>query len=181
MRCVSYGSKCSYPYTFNAAAETSVRRHLEEAPLIHLATHGYAYQAEGRSRDSWVALASDAHNNGLFTVGEILDGPPLSADLVVLAACVTGLGESKEAEGTVGFQRAFLAKGAKSVLVSLWTVDEAATVRLLQVFYREWLAPDPPSKAEALRRAQDAVRTDPSHPRWRHPAFWAGFQLVGAP
>jgi CHAT domain-containing protein len=166
-----------------AATEAAVQAALPAAPLVHMATHGYAYQTDARARQSWIALAPGGKDDGFLTVGEILDRSVLQAELVVLAACATGLGDSKEAEGTVGLQRALLAKGARSVLVSLWTVDESATVRLLDVFYREWLARgrSSPSKAEALRLAQEAVRTDPAHPEWRHPAYWAGFQLVGAP
>jgi CHAT domain-containing protein len=167
--------------TDTAATEAAVRAALPTAPLVHLATHGYAYQTEARARESWIALAPGSKDDGLLTVREVLDGGALRAELVVLAACATGLGESREAEGTVGLQRALLAKGARSALVSLWTVDQEATMHLLDVFYREWLdRPDHPSKAEALRRAQEAVRADLAHAEWRHPAYWAAFQLVGA-
>ena len=84
----------------------------------------------------------------------------------------------KEAEGTVGFQRAFLAKGVRSVLVSLWSVSDEATRELMGAFYRHWMEDDDsPSKAEALRRAQRHVR---SIDRFQHPRYWAAFQLVGA-
>jgi CHAT domain-containing protein len=113
-------------------------------------------------------------------VGEVLDAAPiLTADLVVLSACQTGLGNLKQAEGTVGLQRAFLAKGARSVLVSLWSVSDEATELLMRRFYTHWLRdPDVPNKAEALRRAQRDVR---AVPRFREPRYWAAFQLVGAP
>lgn len=167
--------------TDSTATIAAVRQQLRAAPLVHLATHGYAYSHEERARDSWLALASAPGSNGLLTVGEIIDHDSLTAELVVLAACETGFGDARHAEGVIGLQRAFLAKGARSVLVSLWTVNEAATVRLIEVFYREWFdAPDRPSKAEALRRAQGAVRDDTSHPEWKSPKYWAGFVLVGA-
>jgi CHAT domain-containing protein len=128
-----------------------------------------------------VALAPDAVHDGLLTVGEILDDPRVrltAAELVVLSACQTGLGDLKQAEGTIGLQRAFLAKGARSVLVSLWNVSDEATRRLMTGFYRHWLGDaDRPSKGEALRRAQAAVRKTPG---MADPQFWAGFQLVGA-
>ena len=95
-----------------------------------------------------------------------------------MSACQTGLGDLKEAEGTIGLQRAFLAKGARSVLVSLWSVSDVATAELMQRFYLHWFEDvDRPSKAEALRRAQDDIRNTPG---WEHPRFWAAFQLVGA-
>jgi CHAT domain-containing protein len=147
--------------------------------LIHLATHGFAYSSESRARDSFIALAPGGDEDGLLTVGEVLDDlPTLEADLVVLSACQTGLGNLSEAEGTVGLQRAFLAKGARSVLVSLWNVSDEATGLLMRQFYTHWLNDsDVPSKAEALRRAQEDVRRTAG---FEHPRFWAAFQLVGA-
>lgn len=167
--------------TNQAATETAVRAALPAAPLVHLATHGLAYGTEVRVRDSYVALAPDETNDGLLTIGELLDDvPALAADLVVLSACQTGLGDLKQAEGTVGFQRALLAKGARSVLVSLWSVDDRATALLMQRFYAHWLGPDARpmrSKGEALRRAQADVRLTPG---LESPRYWAAFQLVGA-
>ncbi len=163
-----------------AASEGRVRRGLNDARVVHLATHGFAYQGEAGARRSFVALAPDAGQDGLFTVGELLDDPAinLNADLVVLSACQTGLGDLKLAEGTLGLQRAFLAKGARSVLVSLWNVSDEATRALMEAFYRHWLDdPDHPGKGEALRRAQADVRGKAG---WEHPRYWAGFQLVGA-
>ena len=113
-------------------------------------------------------------------MGELLDDPALqlTAELVVLSACESGLGDVKRAEGTVGLQRALLAKGARSVLVSLWSVSDAATALLMQQFYSHWLDdPDRPSKAEALRRAQADVR---ARAEFKEPQYWAAFQLVGA-
>jgi len=168
------------PLSGAEATESVVRKRLAESRLVHLATHGYAYSTEAWARQSFVALAPDDENDGLLTVGEILDDPALEleAELVVLSACQTGLGDLKEAEGTVGLQRAFLAKGARSVLVSLWSVSDVVTEELMRRFYTHWLEDeDTPSKAEALRRAQEEIRRTPG---WEHPRFWAGFQLVGA-
>jgi CHAT domain-containing protein/tetratricopeptide (TPR) repeat protein len=166
--------------TGTQATETEVVRRLANAPVVHLATHGFAYSTEAKARSSFVALAPDSLNDGLLTVGNILDNSRLKiiADLVVLSACQTALGDLKQAEGTVGLQRAFLAKGARSVLVSLWNVSDAATRILMMGFYRHWLRdPDHPTKAEALRRSQEEVRNTPG---FEHPRFWAAFQLVGA-
>lgn len=175
------------PLLGQAATETIVRSRLSQAPLIHLATHGLAYGGEVRVRDSYVALAPDSSaprggNDGLLTVGEILEDASISlrAELIVLSACQTGLGRLTEAEGTLGFQRALLGKGARSVLVSLWNVDETATRILIDRFYLHWLEGDrgaPMSKAEALRRAQTDLRAQPG---FDSPFYWAGFQVVGA-
>lgn len=167
------------PLSGEEATETAVRARMADAPLIHLATHGFAYSSPDRSRESFIALASDRAADGRLTVAEVLEEvPPLTADLVVLSACQTGLGEVKQAEGTVGLQRAFLARGARSVLVSLWSVSDTATEMLMQSFYRHWTTANvSTSKAEALRRAQQDVRRTAG---FEHPKFWAAFQLVGA-
>jgi CHAT domain-containing protein len=169
------------PLTGGGATETEVKRRMPGAGIVHLATHGLAFSSEHRARDSYVALAPDGTNDGFLTVGEILDDTTLrlGADLVVLSACQTGLGNLKQAEGTLGLQRAFLAKGAKTVLVSLWSVSDESTRLLMSAFYRHWLRdPDGPTKATALRRAQGDVRREP---RFVHPRYWGAFQLVGAP
>jgi len=161
-----------------AATETAVRRRIGSASVVHLATHGFAYS--GQPLQSFVALATDTTNDGKFTVGEIVEDESIRfvADLVVLSACQTGLGSLKLAEGTIGLQRAILARGARTVLVSLWSVSDRATLALMDDFYRHWRGGTGRStKAEALRRAQATVRAMPG---FSHPRYWAGFQLVGA-
>jgi CHAT domain-containing protein len=168
------------PLAASAATESAVRARFKDAGLIHLATHGFAYSSDARSRESFVALTPDARNDGLLTVGEILDDPSLkmNADLVVLSACQTGLGDLKRSEGTIGLQRAFLAKGARTLMVSLWSVSDAATSLLMKRFYTHWLDDaDKPGKAESLRRAQVDVRRTKG---FEHPKYWAAFQLAGA-
>jgi hypothetical protein len=168
------------PLTGAAATEAAIRARLPRAQIIHLATHGFAFASDARARDSWIALAADSTNDGLLTVGEIMDDPALrlTSDLVVLSACQSGLGELKDAEGTIGLPRAFLARGARSVLVSLWSVSDDATRLLMERFYSHWLEdPDRPSKAIALQRAATDMRATAG---FEHPRFWAGFQVVGA-
>ena len=163
------------------ATEDSIRKLLPKASVVHLATHGYAYGDDARAGDSFVALAPGRGEDGLLTVREVASLRPLRAELVVLSACETALGALKQAEGTVGLQRAFLGRGAQTVLVSLWSVSDAATAKLMMRFYEHWRTDgDRPSKAQALARAQADVRTDPQHPLWKHPRYWAAFQLVGA-
>jgi CHAT domain-containing protein/tetratricopeptide (TPR) repeat protein len=162
------------------ATERTVRARLASAELVHLATHGFAFASDARARDSFVALAADSVHDGLLTVGEIMDDPALrlTSDLVVLSACQSGLGDLKDAEGTIGLPRAFLARGARSVLVSLWSVSDEATRLLMERFYAHWLDDtDRPSKAAALKRASDDVRRTSG---FEHPRFWAGFQVIGA-
>jgi CHAT domain-containing protein len=162
-----------------AAGEQAVLALLPRAPLVHLATHGFAYAAEDRAHGSFVALAPGGGDDGLLTAAEVLSRPGgLHAELVVLSACQSGLGNLQESEGTVGLQRAFLARGARTVMVSLWSVPDRATEALMRGFYTHWLRDaDRPHKAEALRRAQDDLRRTPG---MESPFFWAAFQLAGA-
>ena len=162
------------------ATEARVLSEMREAEIVHFATHAVAYAFYTKARDSFLALAPDSTHDGLLTVGKLMDDTSLAmpARLVVLSACQSALGSVMQAEGTVGLQRAFFAKGARAVLVSLWSVDDEATELLMQRFYDHWLADsDSPTKAEALRRAQADVRKTA---RFSHPLFWAAFELVGA-
>ena len=125
-----------------------------------------------------MALAPDEVNDGLLSVGEIEALPHrIAADLVVLSACQTGLGSTRLSEGTIGLPRALLGAGARTVLVSLWSVSDEATEFLMQRFYHHWLeGGGQRTKAQALWRAQNDVRADA---RFALPRYWAAFQLVG--
>ncbi len=103
------------------------------------------------------------------------------ADLVVLSACETSRGKVVRGEGILGLTRAFMYAGSPRVICSLWKVDDAATAALMTAFYdlvRGAEGRPPLPTAEALRRAQAAVRAEP---RWRHPYYWAAWVLWGLP
>jgi CHAT domain-containing protein len=99
----------------------------------------------------------------------------IPADLVVLSACETGKGKIYRTEGVVGFTRAFMMAGAPRVIVSLWKVDDEATRALMVKFYELW-KPGKMVTATALKKAQEYVA---SQPQWRHPYYWAAWQLWG--
>ncbi len=87
------------------------------------------------------------------------------------------MGTQTRFEGVVGLTRAWLYAGARSVGVSLWSVDVASTTALMTHFY-ERLKADL-HKDEALQQAQIAVLRDRSHSDWSDPLYWAAFQIVG--
>ena len=99
----------------------------------------------------------------------------LGADLVVLSACETAVGQPAGGEGLLSMARGFFASGARGVVASLWRVDDEATAGLMQHFYGALFAGTPP--AAALRAAQQATR---ARARWAHPFYWSGFVLQGA-
>jgi CHAT domain-containing protein len=100
-------------------------------------------------------------------------------DLVVLSACETGLGVVQAGEGVFGLQRSFILAGARTLVASLWKVDDKATSLFMSEFYKAWAGGA--SKVEALANARRAVRNHPDHPEWRAPFYWAAFILSGAP
>jgi CHAT domain-containing protein/tetratricopeptide (TPR) repeat protein len=109
---------------------------------------------------------------GLLSARTIMTVFKLDADLVTLSACQTGLGKLI-GEGMIGFTRAFLGAGARSLLASLWSVDDEGTKDLMITFYRQYL--EHGNKALALQSAMKETRK--RHPS---PSSWAAFALYGA-
>jgi CHAT domain-containing protein len=127
---------------------------------------------DDRPWDSALVLAPGDGEDGWLRVSEVFD-LTLAADLVVLSGCSTGAGKLS-GDGILGLGRAFIYAGTPSVLVSQWDVSDVATASLMERFYAELHAGR--TKAQALRAAQLAARK-----RFRHPALWAAFVLIGEP
>lgn len=137
--------------------------------VLHLATHGVLNSAD--VNESYLLVAG---GDGRLTTGEIYGLDLKDVSLVTLSACQTALGEANPGSEIATLAQAFSIAGSQSMLGSLWKVDDAATARLMVEFYTRLLAGD--SKAEALRGAQLAVKSDP---RWSHPFYWSSFALIG--
>ncbi len=102
----------------------------------------------------------------------------LQADLVVLSACQTGLGQFRKGEGVMSLSRAFTYAGAKGLISSLWAINEAATANLLQRLYKQLQQGD--SKASALRQSKLGYLDDPDIPAFqKSPYYWAGLVYFG--
>lgn len=159
------------PLLRDAATKQAVLANLERASLIHLATHAF-FNCEN-PLDSGIVLAGEEK----LTAREILQYH-LQTDLLVLSSCESGQVGFLGGEELAGLSQAFLQAGVRSLLVSLWKVDDEATAAFIQAFYSEWQEKGV-DKAQALRQAMTQIQHDPQHPRWGHPYYWGAFILVG--
>ena len=130
---------------------------------------GLALAGANRGRDSLGRVP------GILTAEELCSLDLSQCELAVLSACETNVGIRRAGQGIQSLQSALYAAGARTSITSLWKVDDAATRRLMEVFYTNlWI--EEMGKAQALWQAKQALR-DEGHP----PAHWAGWVLTGDP
>lgn len=177
------------------ASESQLKR-VKSPAILHIATHGYFMQdvhdneEESKLKEkkeinplmrSGLLLAgsqktfnkiSKPTEDGILTAYEAQTLDLSSTDLVVLSACETAQGELKNGEGIFGLQRAFQVAGAKTVVTSLWRVDDASTEMLMSSFYIRWLKGV--NKWQALKEAQKEVQK-----KYPQPYYWGAFVMVG--
>lgn len=174
-----YPRTSSRVYLDKEASEENIKRNrlVTSADRLHIATH--ARPDERRPELSSLILANEnvsrGGEDGFLQAYEIFR-LKLSADLVVLSACETGLGEEVSGEGLVGLTRSFLYAGAPSLVVSLWRISDGVTPDLMVSFYKDLDRLH--DKAEALRSAKLRMVEQRDH---AHPFYWAPFILIGDP
>ena len=161
------------PLTGRNATKTEVLKRIKSVALIHIAAHGNSEFGEialdpNPDRTSQIPEKDDF----LLTMSDV-HAVRLKARLVVLSCCHSGQGELKS-EGVVGIARAFLCAGARSVLVSLWAIDEEATLLFMKCFYQH-LA-DRKSASLALHYAMKSLRETK---KYSAVEYWAPFVLIG--
>ena len=123
----------------------------------------------------------DDVDDGILCASEIENLDLSSVDFVVLSACQTGLGYIEPEEGVFGLQRAFKKAGVKSILMTLWKVDDEATQLFMTHFYSDYL--NSKSKQHALKSAQNYLRmykAEDGELIYSGPYYWAGFVLLDA-
>ena len=159
----------------SAATEAAFVANASDYKIIHLSTHGKANDKVGDYAFlAFAEIPDSLENEKLYN--RDLYNLRLNADMVVLSACETGIGELQRGEGIISLARGFSYAGAKSLITSLWNVDDAKTKELMEGFYRYIKAGK--AKDEALhlakldylsrRRSVDA-----------HPFYWAAFVAMG--
>ncbi len=151
--------------------------------ILHVATHGFFHEKESEvlsavdvlTRSGLVlSVRSDSVNaeDGTLTAYESMNLNLDETELVVLSACETAGGEFKNSEGIYGLQRAFRVAGAKSLIMSLWQVEDERTGELMIDFYRLWLGGS--DKVSSFRTAQlNMIK------KTRDPHVWGGFVMLG--
>jgi CHAT domain-containing protein len=142
-----------------------------ESPLIH---SGLVLAGANR-RASLAAGAED----GILTAEEVASLDLHGVEWVVLSACETGIGEVRRGEGVFGLRRAFEVSGARTLIMSLWSVDDQTTAHWMRSLYSSRLG-DGMGTAEAIRAVQiqwlQQVRASGSS---THPFAWGAFVAVG--
>jgi CHAT domain-containing protein len=161
---------------FDASRTTATDPKLSQYRIVHFATHGLLDNEHPELSGLVLSLVNEngKPQNGFLQLEDVYN-LNLSADLVVLSACQTGLGKEVRGEGLVGLTRGFMYAGAPRVVASLWSVDDAATEELMVRFYRA-MEQQGMRPAAALRQAQVAMSKEGL---WRDPYYWAGFVLEG--
>ncbi len=176
------------------ATEEAVKN-LKSPTILHVATHGFFIPEikDSEVQDMQTAMNRNLLKNpflrsglllagcqkpnpdkedGILTAEEVMNLTLDNTELVVLSACETGLGDIQAGEGVFGLQRAFQQAGAKSVLMSLWKVDDEATQTLMTEFYTALLKGQ--SKRQAFKTAQMNLKK-----RFPEPYYWGAFVMVG--
>ncbi len=139
------------------------------SPIIHIATHG-------RMRLDAPHFSSVLLADGQFNALDAFQLDIKACELVTLSGCETGKALIGGGDEQLGLGHAFLAAGAKSLVMSLWPVEDTATNIFMQHFYLSLL--NGKTRAEALRDAQCHLLHH-QFPMYAHPYFWAAFRLVG--
>ena len=160
------------------ATEASVKHtNLLDYRLLHFATHAIVDDRNPARSGIVFSLVNTGDEDGILRMNEVFN-LEMNADLVVLSACQTGLGNLVRGEGMVGLTRAFLYAGARRVAVSLWDVNDLTAPDFMQSFYRRLRQGEPP--VSALRSAKIEMLHSDSAVR-ANPYFWAPFVLEAAP
>ena len=161
------------PLTGKLATKCEVLKQISSVAVVHIAAHGRMETGEiALSPNPERESQTPAEEDYMLTMADVMS-VKLRAKLVVLSCCHSGRGEIK-AEGVVGIARAFIGAGARSVLVSLWAIDDEATLEFMKNFYHNLV--EGRSASESLNRAMKCLRESE---KFGDLKYWAPFTLIG--
>jgi CHAT domain-containing protein len=163
-------------FDFAASRAIATSPKLSKYRIVHFATHGILNSVNPELSGVVLSLVDEkgVPQNGFLRLHDVFN-LNLPAELVVLSACQTGLGQEVKGEGLVGLTRGFMYAGAPRVMVSLWNVYDEGTSELMARFYKKMLQ-EKLKPAAALRAAQIEMLQEK---QWQAPYYWAAFVLQG--
>lgn len=163
-------------FTGQNATEQQFRTHIKEASVLHLATHAVINDQHPALSKLLFSLSSkDTLNDGYLHAYE-LHNLQLNTELVTLSACNTGFGKIQTGEGVMSLGRAFAYAGSPNVLMSLWSVPDGSTSKIMTEFYKHLAGGMP--KDVALRKAKLAYLNNADN-MTSNPFYWSSFVLIG--
>lgn len=157
--------------TEDAATEEKAKQSLNTNKYVHFATHGILDYTN--FKNSYLKFASNSKDDGKLTIEEVKTLDITDCELVTLSACETAITQELKKGWYVSPANSFLINNVKTVVASLWSVDDNATSILMKEFYTNLQTM---GKAEALRKAQATLSKDP---KYVHPFYWGAFVLYG--
>jgi tetratricopeptide (TPR) repeat protein len=162
---------------FEASRDAAMSAELGQYRYLHFATHGLLNSERPELSGLVLSLVNKdgALQDGVLRTMDIYN-LKLPVELVVLSACRTARGKVSGGEGLMGLTRGFFYAGARRVVASLWSVNDAATTELMRRFYGEMLGGNHLAPAAALRAAQVSMWKEA---KWSAPYYWAAFTLQG--
>ncbi|XP_044169809.1 tetratricopeptide repeat protein 28-like [Acropora millepora] len=162
------------PLTGREATKAEVIRQMSSVGLIHIAAHGNKHTGEIclSPNPGWTSKFPQK-KDFILKMSDVL-AANLRARLVVLSCCHSGRGRILKGEGVVGIARAFLASGARSVLISLWAIDDETTMMFMKSFYQH--LKEGKTASVAVHQAMNSLRESKKFSEMR---YWAPFQLLG--
>uniref|UniRef100_A0A832G8E9 CHAT domain-containing protein n=1 Tax=Ignavibacterium album TaxID=591197 RepID=A0A832G8E9_9BACT len=162
-------------YFYADAKEDSFKQNAGEYKIVHIASHSFMNEDQPDISGVIFAQPTDSvfTNDGILYSAETYN-LDLSADLVVLSSCESGLGKLFKGEGMIALTRGFLYSGVSNIIFSLWKIPDKHTSELMVEFYRQMISGK--SYAESLQQAKLKLISNSLTAR---PRSWAGFLLIG--
>jgi CHAT domain-containing protein len=162
-------------YFYSDAKEDSFKLNAKDYKIVHIASHSFMNEEQPDISGVVFTQPTDSNftNDGVLYSSETYN-LDLSADLVVLSSCESGLGKLFKGEGMIALTRGFLYSGTSNILFSLWKISDKHTSELMVEFYRQMISGK--SYSESLRQAKLKLIKNEVTAR---PRSWAGFLLIG--